>query len=167
MSTDTRQEPLDTINAEITDAFEDLSGPSISETAQGRDHYTRQGQLDQIVDARESDIRFMNLVLSVCALPRRSMGHQRQWSRRETLKVPWRELYEQVGSEPNRRGTKDVSRFRANAIRELKKLKNVWPELRYRIRPGTLEKDGIWCCRQIRPRIPPTDDRDPQRRLIE
>ena len=319
MSTDTRQEPLDTINAEITDAFEDLGGPSISETALGRDHYTRQGQLDQIVDARESDIRFMNLVLSVCALPRRSMGHQRQyvrrtgdymlafnatdpdyglpygvyprllfawicteavrtktprlvlgrslneflttlgikssnsrgnwdvgthvigqmqrlfgcvihlevaqeesrlegvqpfisgiaeiqnlwwdprdpevqmlwtssielnhrlfreiveqavpldmrtlrairrsplgidlymfitnhtyqkWSRWETLKVPWRELDEQVGSEPNRRGTKDVSRFRANAIRELKKLKNVWPELRYRIQPGTLEKDG-------------------------
>ena len=82
MSTDTRQEPLDTINAEITDAFEDLGGPSISETAQGRDHYTRQGQLDQIVDARESDIRFMNLVLSVCALPRRSMGHQRQYVRR-------------------------------------------------------------------------------------
>ena len=74
MSTDTRQEPLDTINAEITDAFEDLGGPSISETAQRRDHYMRQGQLDQIVDARESDIRFMNLVLSVCALPRRSMG---------------------------------------------------------------------------------------------
>ena len=49
---------------------------------------------------------------------------------------------EQVGSEPNRRGTKDVSRFRANAIRELKKLKNVWPELRYRIRPVTFEKDG-------------------------
>ena len=47
MSTDTRQEPLDTINAEITDAFEDLGGPSISETAQGRDHYTRQGQLDR------------------------------------------------------------------------------------------------------------------------
>ena len=334
MSTDTRQEPLDTINAEITDAFEDLGGPSISETAQGRDHYTRQGQLDQIVDARESDIRFMNLVLSVCALPRRSMGHQRQyvrrtgdymlafnatdpdyglpygvyprllfawicteavrtktprlvlgrslneflttlgikssnsrgnwdvgthvigqmqrlfgcvihlevaqeesrlegvqpfisgiaeiqnlwwdprdpevqmlwtssielnhrlfreiveqavpldmrtlrairrsplgidlymfitnhtyqkWSRWETLKVPWRELDEQVGSEPNRRGTKDVSRFRANAIRELKKLKNVWPELRYRIRPGTLEKDGYLV-------LPPNQAQDPANR---
>ena len=34
---------------------------------------------------------------------------------------------EQVGSEPNRRGTKDVSRFRATAIRELKKLKiGIW-----------------------------------------
>ena len=59
-----------------------MGDPSISETALGRDHYTRQGQLDQIVDVRGSDIRFMNLVLSVCALPRRSMGHQRQYVRR-------------------------------------------------------------------------------------
>ena len=71
--------------------------------------------------------------------------------------MPWRELYEQVGSEPNRRGTKDVSRFRANAIRELKKLKNVWPELRYRIRPGTLEKDGYLV-------LPPNQAQDPANR---
>ncbi len=71
--------------------------------------------------------------------------------------MPWRELYEQVGSEPNRRGTKDVSRFRANAIRELKKLKNVWPELRYRIRPGTLEKDGYLV-------LPPNQTQDPANR---
>ena len=74
---------------------------------------------------------------------------------------------EQVGSEPNRRGTKDVSRFRANAIRELKKLKNVWPELRYRIRPGTFEKDGYLVLPPNQAQDPATDDRDPQRRLIE
>ena len=87
-----------------------------------------------------------------------------KWPRRETLKVPWRELYEQVGSEPNRRGTKDVSRFRGNAIREIKKLKNVWPELRYRIRPGTFEKDGYLVLPPNQAQDPPTDDHDPQRR---
>ena len=78
-----------------------------------------------------------------------------------TLKTPltlsWRQLFRQFGADPAKAGKKgSVSRFRAECLRELKKIKRAWPDLHYHTVTGGLVVSPS------PPRIPPA-----QRRLME
>ena len=58
---------------------------------------------------------------------------------RAPLRLTWRQLYQQFGSDPDRALYKrTVLNFRMDCLRELKKIKLAWPELNYTTAPGVL-----------------------------
>ena len=58
---------------------------------------------------------------------------------RAPLRLTWRQLYQQFGSDPDRaRDKRTVLNFRMDCLRELKKIKLAWPELNYSTAPGVL-----------------------------
>ena len=73
------------------------------------------------------------------------------------LRLTWRQLYEQFGAAPARANeTRTVDAFRTDCLRELKKIKNAWPDLHYKTVKGAL------VVAPSAPRIPPS-----QLRLVE
>ena len=73
------------------------------------------------------------------------------------LRLTWRQLYEQFGAAPARANeTRTVDAFRTDCLRELKKIKNAWPDLHYHTVTGAL------VLLPSAPRIPPS-----QLRLVE
>ena len=79
-----RQAQRDELNAEVEQTREHLDQPPGKTSPQARYHYTIDDKVEALIKARESEPvkAFMNRVLSVCALPRRSMGKERQYVRR-------------------------------------------------------------------------------------
>lgn len=65
------------------------------------------------------------------------------------LSLTWRQLYRQFGSNPTRADTRTVNNFRADALRELEKLQDAWPDLDYSTPKGCLR------LRPTRPLIDP------------
>ena len=56
------------------------------------------------------------------------------------LRISWKQLYRQFGLNPGKEGdTRTVDKFRAKALRELKKIKLAWPGLHYATPRGALE----------------------------
>ena len=56
----------------------------------------------------------------------------RTFTLRTPLRLSWRQLYRQFGAEPERaKDNHTVQKFRLKALRELKKIKLVWPGLNY------------------------------------
>ena len=60
--------------------------------------------------------------------------------KKKSLKLYWRQLYQQFGAEPEKMTDQRVEWFRNDAIRELKKLHLAWPELQYRVVRGSRRK---------------------------
>ena len=60
--------------------------------------------------------------------------------KKKSLKLYWRQLYQQFGAEPQKMTDQRVEWFRNDAIRELKKLHLAWPELQYRVVWGSRRK---------------------------
>ena len=71
---------------------------------------------------------------------------------KEPVRLRWRDLYHQFGADPaqasNRR---TVDNFRTDCLRELKKIEEAWPELRYGLARGAL------IVAPSTPTIPPVD----------
>ena len=68
------------------------------------------------------------------------------------LRLSWRQVYRQFGVNPAKANDKNtVQMFRRNILRELKKIKLVWPELNYRTGKGVL------IIYPSPPKIPPTE----------
>ena len=66
------------------------------------------------------------------------------------LTLSWRQLFRQFGADPAKASKKgSVSRFRADCVRELKKITRAWPDLRYHMVTGALVVEPS------PPRIPP------------
>ena len=58
---------------------------------------------------------------------------------RAPLRLTWRQVYRQFGSDPDRARDKfTVRNFRTDCLRELKKIKLAWPDLNYSTAPGLL-----------------------------
>ena len=56
----------------------------------------------------------------------------RTFSLRAPLRLSWRQLYRQFGTDPAKASDKrTVQNFRRKVLRELKKIKLAWPELNY------------------------------------
>lgn len=68
----------------------------------------------------------------------------------EPIELRWEQLYVQFGAQPNRPTRIAVQNFRADAIRELKKIKLAWPQIRYSLPYGGL------LLMPTKPRIAPT-----------
>ena len=63
----------------------------------------------------------------------------RTFALRAPLRLTWRHLYRQFGTDPTKASDKFIVRnFRQNVLRELKKIKLAWPELNYATAPGVL-----------------------------
>ena len=63
----------------------------------------------------------------------------RTFALRAPLRLTWRQVYHQFGSDPDRaRDKRTVLNFRMDCLRELKKIKLAWPELNYSTAPGVL-----------------------------
>ena len=63
----------------------------------------------------------------------------RTFALRAPLRLTWRHLYRQFGTDPAKASDKFIVRnFRQNVLRELKKIKLAWPELNYTTAPGLL-----------------------------
>ena len=63
----------------------------------------------------------------------------RTFSLRAPLRLTWRLLYSQFGSDPDKASDKrTVDAFRTKCLRELKKIKLAWPELNYTTATGIL-----------------------------
>ena len=63
----------------------------------------------------------------------------RTFTLRAPLRLTWRQLYQQFGTDPAKASDKFVIRnFRQNVLRELKKIKTAWPGLNYSTAPGVL-----------------------------
>ena len=80
------------------------------------------------------------------ALKRSSLGldlylwvSYRTFTLKRPLRLSWKKLYRQFGSEPTKENDKNtVNRFRTHALRELKKIKLAWPSLNYSTAKGVL-----------------------------
>ena len=80
------------------------------------------------------------------ALKRSSLGLDlylwltyRTFPLRAPQRLTWRQVYRQFGADPAQAGDKNiVNNFRTKCLRELKKIKLVWPELTYTTPPGAL-----------------------------
>ena len=80
------------------------------------------------------------------ALTRSSLGldlylwiNYRTFGLEQPLRLTWRQLYRQFGVDPTRAGDKrTVQNFRADCLRELKKIKVAWPGLDYTSPEGAL-----------------------------
>ena len=63
----------------------------------------------------------------------------RTFSLKRPLRLTWKQLYCQFGTDPAKSDNKFIVRnFRQNVLRELKKIKLAWPELNYSTAPGVL-----------------------------
>ena len=63
----------------------------------------------------------------------------RMFTLKAPLRLSWRQLYRQFGVDPAKAGDKStLSNFRADCLRELKKIKRSWPDLHYQTVTGTL-----------------------------
>ena len=63
----------------------------------------------------------------------------RTFTLRGPVTLRWRDLYRQFGAHPSKAGNKDtVAHFRQKAIRELKKIKQAWPDLNWGLGHGVL-----------------------------
>ena len=81
----------------------------------------------------------------------------RTFSLKTPLCLSWRQLFKQFGADPAKVGDRNtVNDFRTKSLRELKKIKRAWPDLRYATVTGGL------VISPSPPRIPPA-----QLRLIE
>ena len=81
----------------------------------------------------------------------------RTFSLKTPLSLSWRQLFKQFGADPAKAGNRNtVNDFRTKSLRELKKIKRAWPDLRYATVTGGL------VISPSPPRIPPA-----QLRLIE
>ena len=81
----------------------------------------------------------------------------RTFALRAPLRLTWRHLYRQFGVDPSKASDKFTVRdFRQNVLRELKKIKDAWPDLHYR----TVK--GAWLLSPSPPAIAPS-----QLRLVE
>ena len=81
----------------------------------------------------------------------------RTFALKRQLRLTWRQLYRQFGADPAKateQGT--VDNFRRDCLRELKKIKDAWPDLHYRTVKGAL------LLSPSPPRIPPS-----QLRLVD
>ena len=55
------------------------------------------------------------------------------------MRLTWPQLYRQFGADPARAGDKNtVNAFRADCLRELKKITSAWPDLHYQTVQGAL-----------------------------
>ena len=55
------------------------------------------------------------------------------------LRLTWPQLYRQFGVDPDKAGHRvTVDAFRTDCLRELKKIKNAWPDLHYKTVKGAL-----------------------------
>ena len=68
----------------------------------------------------------------------------------EPFSLTWRQLYRQFGVNPGRADRATLSNFRADVLRELRKLKDAWPGLDYSTPKGCLR------LKPTRPRIAPS-----------
>ena len=74
----------------------------------------------------------------------------RTFALKSTLQLSWRQLYRQFGADPAKATEKYTVRdFRADSLRELKKIKRAWPDLNYHTVTGGLVVSPS------PPRIPP------------
>ena len=74
----------------------------------------------------------------------------RTFSLTRPLRLSWRQLYRQFGSDPAKAGDKaTLSNFRTDCLRELKKINRAWPDLHYQTVKGAL------LLSPSPPRIPP------------
>ena len=81
----------------------------------------------------------------------------RMFTLKAPLRLSWRQLYRQFGVDPAKAGDKStISNFRADCLRELKKITRSWPDLHYQTVTGALVLSPS------PPRIPPA-----QLRLVE
>ncbi len=73
------------------------------------------------------------------------------------VRLSWPTLYRQFGVDPDRSGDKfTVRNFRADCLRELKKIKSAWRGLQYRVERGSRgEKTGALVLLPSVPQIPP------------
>ena len=56
----------------------------------------------------------------------------RTFSLKTPLCLSWRQLFKQFGADPAKAGDRNtVNDFRTKSLRELKKIKRAWPDLRY------------------------------------
>ena len=63
----------------------------------------------------------------------------RTFTLKSPLRIPWRHLYRQFGTDPANISNKFIVRnFRQNVLRELKKIKLAWPDLNYTTALGVL-----------------------------
>ena len=63
----------------------------------------------------------------------------RTFGLKRPLRLTWPLLYRQFGVDPARANDKaTLSNFRADCLRELKKIKDAWPDLHYRTVTGAL-----------------------------
>ena len=63
----------------------------------------------------------------------------RTFSLKRPLRLTWKQLYLQFGTDPAKSDNKFIVRnFRQNVLRELKKIKLAWPKLNYATAPGLL-----------------------------
>ena len=80
----------------------------------------------------------------------------RTFALRAPLRLTWRQVYQQFGSDPDRACDKrTVLNFRMDCLRELKKIKLAWPELNYSTAPGVL------ILHPSKPAIPPAEQLQP------
>ena len=63
----------------------------------------------------------------------------RTFSLQRPLRLSWKQLYRQFGAHPSKAGDKNtVNNFRTKCLRELKKIKAAWPDLKYATAKGVL-----------------------------
>ena len=63
----------------------------------------------------------------------------RTFGLKRRLRLTWKQLYQQFGADPAKAGDKaTLSNFRSDCLRELKKIKDAWPDLHYQTVTGAL-----------------------------
>ena len=63
----------------------------------------------------------------------------RTFALKHPLRLPWASLYRQFGADPDKASDQaTVHNFRTDCLRELKKIKTAWPDLRYTTAKGAL-----------------------------
>ena len=62
----------------------------------------------------------------------------RTFALKRPLRLTWRQLYRQFGADPATASKVAQQAFRRDCLRELKKIKNAWPDLHYQTVKGAL-----------------------------
>ena len=62
----------------------------------------------------------------------------RTFALKRPLRLTWRQLYRQFGADPAKASKVAQQAFRRDCLRELKKIKNAWPDLHYHTVTGAL-----------------------------
>ena len=87
------------------------------------------------------------------------------FGKKHERRVPWPLLYRQFADCPRDSYDKRaVQNFRAQALRELRKIKEVWPHLQYGVQTGYRGKAGALVLRPTSPDIAPRPGRDARSR---